>query len=121
MPAPSTATSSPSSTRSALPASISSGCSPRKIKRPQLLLRLPRFKDRSTFLHRSFAALFWIVAPDPTRRGFMAWGDALSQAHRSLAMGMDVGGATGGQRATPTVVPHLDSFAVLIIIFMVFS
>src|SRR5260370_1016237 len=101
--------------------SIRSCCSPRKIKRRELLLRLPRIKDRSAFLHRSFAALFWIAAPDPTRRGFMAWGDALPQAHRRLAMGMDVGGETGGAMSTPNVVPLIDILLVLIIIFMVIT
>src|SRR6267142_172086 len=57
MLARSTAKSSPSSMRFALPASLSSGCPPRKTRRMVLLLRLPRIEDRSTCLHRSFADL----------------------------------------------------------------
>src|SRR5256884_8681151 len=51
----------------------------------------------------------------------MACGDALRQAHRRLAMGMDVGGGAGGSMATPNVVPLIDILLVLIIIFMVIS
>src|SRR5437870_9749236 len=51
----------------------------------------------------------------------MACGDALRQAHRRLAMGMDVGGGAGGSMATPNVVPLIDILLVLIIIFMVIT
>src|SRR2546427_11158351 len=51
----------------------------------------------------------------------MACGDALPQAHRRLAMGMDVGGETGGSMSTPNVVPLIDILLVLIIIFMVIT
>src|SRR5258708_8176694 len=51
----------------------------------------------------------------------MACGDALPQAHRRLAMGMDVGGESGGAMATPNVVPLTDILLVLIIIFMVIT
>src|SRR5205807_2403673 len=43
------------------------------------------------------------------------------QAHRRLAMGMDVGGESGGSMATPNVVPLIDILLVLIIIFMVIT
>src|SRR5260370_1320853 len=62
-----------------------------------------------------------MAAPDPTRRGFAARGGALPQAHRRLAMGMDVGGESGGSMATPNVVPLIDILLVLIIIFMVIT
>src|SRR5229473_7839805 len=122
MLAPSTATSSPSSTRFALPASINSVCSPRRTRRvPQLLLRLPRIEDRSTWLHCSFAAL--LIRPRRLPPGAVSWpgGAALPQAHRRLAMGMDVGGESGGAMATPNVVPLIDILLVLIIIFMVIT
>src|SRR2546429_6075492 len=51
----------------------------------------------------------------------MALRDALPQAHRRLAMGMDVGGESGGSMATPNVVPLIDILLVLIIIFMVIT
>src|SRR3989442_15644815 len=51
----------------------------------------------------------------------MACGDALPQANRRLAMGMDVGGETGGSMSTPNVVPLIDILLVLIIIFMVIT
>src|SRR6266513_1870788 len=51
----------------------------------------------------------------------MACGDTLPQAHRRLAMGMDVGGGAGGSMATPNVVPLIDILLVLIIIFMVIT
>src|SRR5258707_5815105 len=51
----------------------------------------------------------------------MACGDSLPQAHRRLAMGMDVGGETGGAMSTPNVVPLIDILLVLIIIFMVIT
>src|SRR5256712_3142812 len=49
----------------------------------------------------------------------MACGGGLPQANRRLAMGMDVGGETGGSMSTPNVVPLIDILLVLIIIFMV--
>src|SRR6059036_470078 len=51
----------------------------------------------------------------------MACGDALPQAHRRLAMGMDVGGEKGGALSSPNVVPLIDILLVLIIIFMVIT
>jgi biopolymer transport protein TolR len=51
----------------------------------------------------------------------MACGGALPQAHRRLAMGMDVGGEQGGSMASPNVVPLIDILLVLIIIFMVIT
>src|SRR5207249_9865393 len=51
----------------------------------------------------------------------MACGDALPQANRRLAMGMDVGGETGGSMSTPNVVPLIDILLVLLIIFMVIT
>src|ERR1700682_1763274 len=51
----------------------------------------------------------------------MACGDALPQAHRRLAMGVGVGGGSGGAMATPNVVPLIDILLVLIIIFMVIT
>src|SRR5271169_5267143 len=51
----------------------------------------------------------------------MACGGALPQADRRLAMGMDVGGESGGSMATPNIVPLIDILLVLIIIFMVIT
>src|SRR3977135_325809 len=51
----------------------------------------------------------------------MACGDALPQAHRRRAMGMDVGGESSGAMATPNIVPLIDILLVLIIIFMVIT
>src|SRR2546425_13063895 len=51
----------------------------------------------------------------------MACGSALSQAHRRLAMGMEVGEGGHGAMSTPNVVPLIDILLVLIIIFMVIS
>src|SRR5215467_2084986 len=59
------------------------------------------------------------AAPDPTRRGCVAHGDA-RWALRRLAMGMEVGEGHGAL-ATPNVVPLIDILLVLIIIFMVIT
>src|ERR1700757_2482961 len=51
----------------------------------------------------------------------MACGGAPPQAHRRLAMGVDVGGESGGSLSNPNVVPLIDILLVLIIIFMVIT
>src|SRR5258708_7262695 len=51
----------------------------------------------------------------------MACGVALPRAYRRLAMGMDVGGESGGALSSPNVVPLIDILLVLIIIFMVIT
>src|SRR5437879_9107173 len=112
---------SPLSMRFALPASISSACSPRKTrKRDRLLLRHLRIERCVVCLHRSFADS---LGPRRIPPGAVSWpaGGALPQAHRRLAMGIDVGGETGGSMATPNVVPLIDILLVLIIIFMVIT
>src|SRR5258708_203292 len=51
----------------------------------------------------------------------MACGAALPRAYRRLAMGIDVGGESGGALSNPNVVPLIDILLVLIIIFMVIT
>src|SRR5260370_36542884 len=87
----------------------------------KLLLRHPGIEERDFWWRPSFVWSFFKAAPDPTRRGFRACGVALPRAYRRLAMGMDVGGESGGSLSNPNVVPLIDILLVLIIIFMVIT